>query len=76
MADVLETRVLFRNLDEPGLPTISVYERLGGYRALKRAFREIEPTDLLDTLEGSGLRGRGCGARLTSDRGGPHRGHP
>ena len=59
MPDVQETRVLFRNIDEPGLPTIEVYERLGGYRALKRAFREIEPTELLDSLEASGLRGRG-----------------
>jgi NADH-quinone oxidoreductase subunit F len=54
-----ETRLLFRHIDEPGLGTIDVYRRLGGYRALERAFREIDPDDLLSTLEGSDLRGRG-----------------
>jgi NADH-quinone oxidoreductase subunit F len=54
-----ETRVLFRHIDEPGLATIEVYRRLGGYRALERAFREIDPEDLLSALEGSDLRGRG-----------------
>ena len=28
-----ETRLLLRNIDEPGLNTIEVYERLGGYRS-------------------------------------------
>ncbi len=59
MAEVRETRVLFRNIDEPGLASIEVYERLGGYTALKKAFRHIEPTELLTSLEDSGLRGRG-----------------
>ena len=59
MAESLETRVLFEGIDEPNLASIEVYERRGGYTALKRAFREIEPTDLLTSLEDSGLRGRG-----------------
>jgi len=54
-----ETRLLFRNIDEPGLAGIDTYRRLGGYRALERATGEIEPGDLLESLEGSGLRGRG-----------------
>ena len=54
-----ETRVLFRHIDEPGLHEIATYERLGGYTALKRAFREIEPGELVTALEDSGLRGRG-----------------
>ena len=33
--------------------------RRGGYTALERAFRELEPDELLGTLEDSGLRGRG-----------------
>ena len=59
MSEARETRVLFRHIDEQGLASIETYERLGGYTALKRAFREIEPTDLLSELEDSGLRGRG-----------------
>jgi len=58
-SDSLETRLLFRHIDEPNLASIEVYERLGGYTALKQAFRESEPTDLLTSLEDSGLRGRG-----------------
>jgi NADH-quinone oxidoreductase subunit F len=54
-----ETRVLFRSIDEPGLATLDVYRRLGGYRTLERAFRELDPDEILTELEDSGLRGRG-----------------
>jgi NADH-quinone oxidoreductase subunit F len=56
---VPETRLLFRHIDEPGLNTIEVYERLGGYRTLKRAFCQMEADEVLRELEDSGLRGRG-----------------
>ena len=51
--------MLFRHIDEPGLASIDGYRRLGGYRALERAFRELEPDELLSEFEDSGLRGRG-----------------
>ena len=54
-----ETRLLFRNIDDPELRTIDGYRRHGGYRAIERAFREIEPDELLREIEESGLRGRG-----------------
>ena len=54
-----ETRVLFKDIDEPGLASIETYERRGGYTALKRAFRDIEPGELVSAFEESGLRGRG-----------------
>jgi NADH-quinone oxidoreductase subunit F len=54
-----ETRLLFRHIDEPWLITIDVYKRLGGYQALERAYRELEPDEVLLELENSGLRGRG-----------------
>jgi len=54
-----ETRVLFRHVDEPGLASIETYRRLGGYRSLERTLKELEPDELLTTLEESGLRGRG-----------------
>src|SRR5215203_5475244 len=54
-----ETRMLFRRIDEPGLASIETYRRLGGYRMLERALKELEPEELLSTLEDSGLRGRG-----------------
>jgi NADH-quinone oxidoreductase subunit F len=56
---VSETRVLLANVDEPGLNTIAVYERLGGYRSLRKALRDMTPEEVLAELDGSGLRGRG-----------------
>jgi NADH-quinone oxidoreductase subunit F len=56
---VAETRMLFRHIDEPGLRSLDGYRRLGGYRTLEKAFKELEPEDLLGELENSGLRGRG-----------------
>ena len=54
-----ERRVLLANIDEPGLTGIDVYERLGGYGALRKALREMAPEEVLSQLEESGLRGRG-----------------
>ena len=59
MSGATETRVLFRHIDEPGLATIDGYRRLGGYTALRRAFTELDPGELLGSFEDSGLRGRG-----------------
>jgi NADH-quinone oxidoreductase subunit F len=56
---VSETRLLLRNIDEPDLHTIAVYERLGGYASARKALLEMEPEAVLHELEASGLRGRG-----------------
>ncbi len=50
---------LLEHIDEPGLAGIDVYERFGGYESLRKALLEMEPDEVLETLEGSGLRGRG-----------------
>jgi NADH-quinone oxidoreductase subunit F len=54
-----ERRVLFENLDEPGLAGIEVYRRRGGYKALEQAFHGMDPDELISRIEESGLRGRG-----------------
>ena len=56
---ITETRMLFRNIDEPGLNTIRTYRRLGGYESVKKAFKQMTPEEVLSELESSGLRGRG-----------------
>jgi NADH-quinone oxidoreductase subunit F len=56
---VTETRVLLATIDEPDLHTLDVYERLGGYSAMRKALLEMQPEDVLHELEVSGLRGRG-----------------
>jgi NADH-quinone oxidoreductase subunit F len=50
--------LLFRDIDEPGLCTLEVYERRGGYESLRKALT-TSPEDVLGQLEASGLRGRG-----------------
>jgi len=50
--------LLFTDIDEPGLNTLEVYERRGGYRSLREALA-MTPEDVLAQLESSGLRGRG-----------------
>ncbi len=59
MAAATETRILFRNIDEPGLASITTYKRLGGYRAIRKAFTEMSAEEVLEALEDSGLQGRG-----------------
>jgi NADH-quinone oxidoreductase subunit F len=50
--------LLFADIDEPGLNTLEVYERRGGYESLRKALA-MEPEQVLGQLEASGLRGRG-----------------
>jgi NADH-quinone oxidoreductase subunit F len=50
--------LLTKDIDEPGLSTIAVYERRGGYQSLRKALK-LERHELVAELEGSGLRGRG-----------------
>jgi NADH-quinone oxidoreductase subunit F len=54
MSDTL----LLRDIDEPGLHTLAVYEQRGGYSALRRALA-TSPQEVLSELEASALRGRG-----------------
>jgi NADH-quinone oxidoreductase subunit F len=51
-------RLLFADIDEPGLATREVYERRGGYSSLRKALA-MEPEDVLGELEASAIRGRG-----------------
>ena len=51
-------KLLFDRIDEPGLDTLEVYERRGGYESLKKALR-MTPEEVLQNLLDSGLRGRG-----------------
>ncbi len=50
--------LLFADIDEPGLNTLEVYQRRGGYESLRRALA-MTPEAVLQQLEASGLRGRG-----------------
>jgi NADH-quinone oxidoreductase subunit F len=50
--------LLFEGIDEPGLNTLPVYTRRGGYEMLRKAL-SMEPDEVLSNITDSGLRGRG-----------------
>jgi NADH-quinone oxidoreductase subunit F len=50
--------LLFDHIDEPGLNTLAVYERRGGYQALRKAL-QMPREAIVQELSDSGLRGRG-----------------
>jgi NADH-quinone oxidoreductase subunit F len=51
-------KLLLEGIDEPGLATLEVYRRRGGYDALEKALA-MPPDAVLGELDASGLRGRG-----------------
>ncbi|HXD67169.1 MAG TPA: NADH-quinone oxidoreductase subunit NuoF [Solirubrobacteraceae bacterium] len=50
--------ILFDRIDEPGLNTLDVYQRRGGYDMLRKALT-MSPEDVLAQIMDSGIRGRG-----------------
>src|SRR3954468_11049514 len=51
-------QLLFDGLDAPGLNTLAVYRDRGGYEQSARSLK-LEPSEVLDELQASGVRGRG-----------------
>ncbi len=52
------THLLFKDIDEPGLNTLEVYQRRGGYDALRKAL-SMTREEVLNELLASNIRGRG-----------------
>jgi NADH-quinone oxidoreductase subunit F len=53
-----DSPLLFKDIDEPGLDSLEVYERRGGYRALRKAL-QMSREEVLHELDASAIRGRG-----------------
>jgi NADH-quinone oxidoreductase subunit F len=53
-----ERRILTKDIDTPDLNHISVYEKRGGYQALKKAL-SLSKDAVIEEVKKSGLRGRG-----------------
>jgi NADH-quinone oxidoreductase subunit F len=51
--------ILTKNMHIPNLQQIGVYESSGGYKGLAKALREHSPSEIIDIVKRSGLRGRG-----------------
>lgn len=54
-----EQRVLLAFIDAPNQCNIDTYLNHGGYKAIRKALKEIKPADLTEMVKQSGLRGRG-----------------
>jgi NADH-quinone oxidoreductase subunit F len=54
-----EMRVLTAHIGKPEQLKIETYEQNGGYQAIRKAIPQIAPTDLIEMVKQSGLRGRG-----------------
>ena len=52
-------RIILRDVDIQGLNQLDVYEKNGGYSALRKAMMEMSPDQVTDVMKASGLRGRG-----------------
>ena len=64
----LETRIALRNAGNIDPSDIYQYVGNGGYRALQRALTEMTPSETLDQVVESGLRGRGGAAFSTGTK--------
>ena len=53
------TKVLTAGIGEVDLRGIDAYRQRGGYKQWERAVREMQPADVLNLADKSGLRGRG-----------------
>jgi NADH-quinone oxidoreductase subunit F len=62
--------VLLRRILNKASPLLEAYRADGGYRALSKALNDMAPTQVIDVVKASGLRGRGgagfpCGVKWT-----------
>ena len=55
-----EKIILLKNIRTPGYTgTLDAYKKAGGYTALKKVLEGMKPTQVVDAVKASGLRGRG-----------------
>lgn len=52
-------RILTAYIDQPGQCDIAVYEKNGGYQAIKKAIPKMPPEEVVDWVKRAELRGRG-----------------
>ncbi len=51
--------ILLRHRDIPDINRLDVYQKNGGFEAFKKAVTVMKPTEVIDVVKASGLRGRG-----------------
>ncbi len=52
-------QVLLKNINDPDAVKLSVYEKSGGYQGLRKVLKDFAPSEVIDMVKASNLRGRG-----------------
>jgi NADH-quinone oxidoreductase subunit F len=52
-------RILLEHDNVPGIETLEVYRKHGGYRSVEKALKTMSPEQIVEEVQKSGLRGRG-----------------
>ncbi len=52
-------KILTQYIDVPGIETIDVFRKHGGYSAVEKALKTMAPDEVTEEVKKSGLRGRG-----------------
>jgi NADH-quinone oxidoreductase subunit F len=55
----MDRQIILEHITVPGIRSLDVYRKEGGYTALTKALREMSPGDITSEVKKSGLRGRG-----------------
>ncbi len=64
-SSVEEMKILTAHLHDPDQCQIDTYEKHGGYQAIRQAIPHMLPSDLIELVKKSGLRGRGGAGFIT-----------
>ncbi|GAB3529314.1 NADH-quinone oxidoreductase subunit NuoF [Pontibacter brevis] len=52
-------KILTEHINVPGIETLEVYRKHGGYRSVEKALKTMSPEEVVEEVKTSGLRGRG-----------------
>lgn len=60
-----ELKILTAHIGDPDQTQLMTYEKNGGYQAIRKVLKDIEPNTLIQMVKDSGLRGRGGAGFVT-----------
>ncbi|GAB3198394.1 NADH-quinone oxidoreductase subunit F [Pontibacter aydingkolensis] len=52
-------KILTEHINVPGIETLEVYRKHGGYKSVEKALKTMSPDEVVEEVKTSGLRGRG-----------------
>ncbi len=55
----MATKILTEHINVPGIETLAVYRKMGGYEAVEKAIKKMTPDEIVEEVKKAGVRGRG-----------------